>query len=41
MQRVLGTREGRENVLRAWSASLWRDVPLGAIQLAVFEGLKS
>ena len=41
VQRVLGTREGRENVLRAWSASLWRDVPFGAIQLAVFEGLKS
>lgn len=41
VQRVLGTREGRANVMRAWSASLWRDVPFGAIQLAVFEGLKS
>jgi len=41
VQRVLGTSEGRANTLRAWTASLWRDVPFGAIQLAVFEGLKS
>lgn len=39
--RVLGTAEGRENVLRAWSASLWRDVPFGAIQLAIFELVKA
>mmetsp|Transcript_38567 Transcript_38567/g.121087 ORF Transcript_38567/g.121087 Transcript_38567/m.121087 type:complete len:474 (+) Transcript_38567:17-1438(+) len=38
---VLGTSAGRENVMRAWSSSLWRDVPFGAIQLAVFEGLKT
>lgn len=41
VQRVLGTSEGRANAVRAWSASLWRDVPFGAIQLAVFESLKS
>ena len=41
VQRVLGTSEGRANAVRAWSASLWRDVPFGAVQLAVFEGLKS
>ena len=40
-QSVLGTPEGRENVQRAWSASLFRDVPFGAIQLAVFESLKA
>jgi len=38
---VLGTVEGRDNVVRAWSASLIRDVPFGGIQLAIFEGLKS
>ena len=38
---VLGTAAGRENVMRAWSSSLWRDVPFGAIQLAIFEGLKT
>lgn len=40
-RRVLFDREGRANVLRAWSASLWRDVPFGAVQLAIFEGLRS
>jgi hypothetical protein len=30
----------RSNVFRAWSASLWRDVPMGAIQIALFEGIK-
>lgn len=40
-QRVLGTPEGRQNALRAWSASVTRDVPFGAIQLAVFELVKS
>jgi len=38
---VLGNAEGRQNVARAWRSSLFRDVPFGAIQLAVFEGLKS
>lgn len=36
-RQVLGTPEGRQNVLRAWSASLTRDIPFGAIQLAIFE----
>jgi len=40
-QHVLLTEEGRANAVRAWSASLIRDVPFGAIQLAIFEGLKS
>lgn len=40
-QRVILDQDGRQNVLRSWSASLWRDVPFGAVQLAVFEGLKS
>jgi len=38
---VFGTSESRANVVRAWSASIWRDVPFGAIQLAVFELIKS
>jgi len=40
-QRVLGTAEGRANTVRAWSSSLWRDVPFGAIQLAIFEVVKA
>ena len=40
VQRVLGTLDGRENVVRAWSASILRDVPFGAIQLALFELIK-
>jgi hypothetical protein len=38
---VLGTEEGRANVIRAWSASIIRDVPFGGIQLAVFETIKA
>jgi len=34
---VFGTSASRENLVRAWSASIWRDVPFGAIQLAIFE----
>ena len=41
VRRVLLDADGRSNVVNAWSASLWRDVPFGAIQLAIFEGLKS
>ncbi len=37
---VLGSADGRANVVRAWAASLWRDVPMGAVQIAIFEGLK-
>ena len=25
----------------AWTSSLFRDVPMGAIQIAIFEGLKT
>ena len=38
---IFGTQEGRLNVIRAWSASIGRDVPFGAIQLAAFELIKS
>jgi len=38
---VFGTAATRANVVRAWSASLWRDVPFGAIQLAIFELTKT
>jgi len=34
---VFGSSASRENLVRAWSASIWRDVPFGAIQLAIFE----
>lgn len=39
IQMVLG--KGRANIVRAWSASIWRDVPFGAIQLAIFEVVKA
>lgn len=38
---VFGTAERRNNVVRAWSASVWRDVPFGAIQIALFELIKA
>lgn len=38
---VLGTPNGRQNVVRAWSASIGRDVPFGGIQLAIFEAIKA
>ena len=38
---MLFDAEGRANTARAWTASLLRDVPMGAIQIAVFELLKS
>lgn len=38
---VLLRPEGRSNVFRAWSASALRDVPFGAIQLALFELIKA
>lgn len=38
---ILATPEARTNVVRAWSASVGRDVPFGAIQLAVFELIKT
>eukprot|EP00578_Thalassiosira_sp_NH16_P019393 CAMPEP_0181084200 /NCGR_PEP_ID=MMETSP1071-20121207/4570_1 /TAXON_ID=35127 /ORGANISM="Thalassiosira sp., Strain NH16" /LENGTH=481 /DNA_ID=CAMNT_0023165921 /DNA_START=434 /DNA_END=1876 /DNA_ORIENTATION=- len=38
---VFGTKASRGNVVRAWSASIWRDVPFGALQLAIFELTKT
>ena len=38
---LFGTPESRKNVIRAWSSSIWRDVPFGAIQLAIFELTKT
>ena len=32
---------GRQNTIRAWQSSLLRDVPMGAIQIAIFELLKT
>eukprot|EP00961_Rhodomonas_salina_P218695 2955622-Rhodomonas_salina.1 len=37
---VLFTENGRKQCLKSWTSSLFRDVPAGAIQIAVFEGLK-
>lgn len=33
--------EGRKNTVKAWSSSLFRDVPAGAIQIAIFEVTKT
>jgi hypothetical protein len=41
VRRVLLTDSGRETLFRAWQASLCRDVPFGAIQLAMFEFVKA
>ena len=38
---IFGTATSRTNVIRAWSSSVWRDVPFGAIQLAIFELTKT
>ena len=35
------SEKGRQNIFNAWSASVWRDVPFGGIQLAIFELIKS
>mmetsp|Transcript_35862 Transcript_35862/g.78574 ORF Transcript_35862/g.78574 Transcript_35862/m.78574 type:complete len:546 (-) Transcript_35862:152-1789(-) len=40
IQTVFLTKEGRLNTFRAWSSSLFRDVPAGAVQIAIFEALK-
>jgi len=39
VQQVFGD-QGRERIFRAWSASCFRDVPAGAIQIAIFEFAK-
>lgn len=41
IQSVLGTANGRANIFRAWGSSIYRDVPFGAIQLAIFELVKA
>eukprot|EP00571_Detonula_confervacea_P005013 CAMPEP_0172323780 /NCGR_PEP_ID=MMETSP1058-20130122/49551_1 /TAXON_ID=83371 /ORGANISM="Detonula confervacea, Strain CCMP 353" /LENGTH=541 /DNA_ID=CAMNT_0013039871 /DNA_START=69 /DNA_END=1691 /DNA_ORIENTATION=- len=41
VEQVFGTAATRANVVRAWSSSVWRDVPFGAIQLAIFELTKT
>jgi hypothetical protein len=40
IQNALLDERGRENTVNAWIASMWREVPSGAISLAIFEGLK-
>lgn len=40
-QLAVSTPESRLTLFRAWSASLLRDVPFGAIQLALFELIKA
>ena len=37
----LSNRAGQRNIFRAWSASVLRDVPFGAVQLALFELIKA
>jgi len=37
----LGDSRGRDNLLSAWSVALVRDVPFGAVQIALFEALKA
>eukprot|EP00978_Attheya_sp_CCMP212_P012865 scaffold32130_cov47-Attheya_sp.AAC.1 len=37
LQNVFLTEEGRKNTLYAWSAGVFRDVPHGAILIAIFE----
>ena len=41
IQRVLFDESGRASLVRSWAASLLRDVPMGAMQIAIFEVLKS
>lgn len=40
VQSVFGDQEGRQRLRSAWSAIVCRDVPFGAIQLALFELIK-
>ena len=41
IQQVFLEGGGRSNTLKAWQSSLLRDVPMGALQIAIFESLKS
>ena len=38
---VILTPDGRTNLFQSWSVSLLRDIPMGAVQLAVFESVKT
>lgn len=40
LRTVFLTQKGRENTYKAWSSSIFRDVPAGGIQIAIFETLK-
>jgi solute carrier family 25 S-adenosylmethionine transporter 26 len=40
-KQVVFTQSGRENLLGSWSASLLRDIPMGSVQLAIFESAKT
>lgn len=37
---LIKSPKSRKRLLRAWASSVLRDVPMGAIQIAIFEGLK-
>ena len=41
VEQVIFDDGGRRNTVRAWGSSLLRDVPMGAIQIAIFEVLKA
>jgi solute carrier family 25 (mitochondrial S-adenosylmethionine transporter), member 26 len=40
-EKVVLRPEGRSNIVRAWSSSALRDIPFGAIQIALFELIKA
>lgn len=40
-EEVLFSESGRNNLFQSWSTSLWRDIPMGAVQLAIFESVKT
>mmetsp|Transcript_3008 Transcript_3008/g.3925 ORF Transcript_3008/g.3925 Transcript_3008/m.3925 type:complete len:413 (+) Transcript_3008:1-1239(+) len=37
---IIASKASRDRVFRAWFGSVIRDVPMGAIQICIFEGLK-
>ena len=40
MQSNFQQARGRENMYRTWTVAIFRDIPFGAIQIALFESLK-
>ena len=40
MQSNFQQARGRENMLKTWTVAIFRDIPFGAIQIALFESLK-